>query len=386
LITFNLFSLLNFIFNISMARMLSLAEYGSLMTLMSVIIIFTIFSDSIQTIISKYSTQEKDLSKIKNIIKKSLKKATKTSFIIFILFLLVAILFSFLFKINYLLIALTGTMIFAYFLVPIIRGVMQGKKKFTSLGLNFVFEGGIKLVFAIFLVYIGWNLYGAMLGVVLGAFGAFALSFIPIKDILNKNEKPSKTPDIYNYSKPVFVTLLAITLFLSLDIIIAKIFFSPNIAGAYAISSTIAKIIFIGVQPISRAMFPFTTESKNNKDSKKAFLNAFFLIAILISIALILIFFFSDLIILLYAGKIIPQSSSILIYLAIAMSLLSFTNLILFYKLSKGNTKIYWVLLIFILVQIILLSIFNANLFQFSIALITASVSFLWGSILLLSK
>ena len=386
LITINLFSLLNFIFNISMARMLSLANYGILTALISIIVIFTVFSESIQTIISKYSTKEKDYGKLKNIIKKSFKKTIPISIFLYFLFLLAAIPISHLLEIKYPLLSLIGLMIFAYFLLPITRGVMQGMKKFTSLGTNMIFEGVIKLVIAIALVSLGWNVYGAIGGVLLGTLGALFLSFFSLRKIISSKEEQSKTPDIYAYSKPVFITMVSIILFLSLDIILAKLFFPLDTVGAYAIASTIAKMIFIGTYPISKAMFPFTTEIKNNKDSQKAFLNSFALIGILILIAILIMALFPNLIVRLYSGREILAASQVLFYLSIAIGLLSFTNLVLFYNLSRGKTKSFYFLLFFIAFEILLLSIFNHNLLEFSIAFITASATFLWGAVFLLNK
>lgn len=385
LVTINLFNLLNLIFNLAMARMLSLADYGVLTLLTSFIILFSIFGESIQTIISKYSSNEDNPGKLKNILKKSFKKATKFSLILLVIFLIVSIAFTFLFKTSYYALAITSLMIFAAFFLPIFRGVLQGRKRFASLGINMVLEAAIKLGFAVLLVFIGIKVYGAIIGIILGSSGAILFSIFNLRKILSSKEMPSKTPDIYEYSKPVFVTILSIILFLTVDIFLAKMFFSPETAGAYAIASTIAKIIFIGTQPISKAMFPFTAGIKKKEESQKIFANSLVIICILIVISLALVWFFPELIVNLYSGKSIVQAAYILPYLAVAMSLLSLVNLVLYYKLSLGKTGSPYSLLIFVAIQVILLSIFKDSLFEFSMALITATAIFLWGAVYLLN-
>ncbi len=379
LITFNLFSFLNLIFNSSMSRMLSLEDYGVLTTLISFLTIFCIFSESIQTIISKYSTHEKNIGKLKNIIKKSLKKASSFSVALFLIYLIIGLFLSKIFNIKYSLIALTGLMLFASFYLPITRGVLQGKKKFSALGINAIIEGAAKLIIAIVLVLLGAKVFGALIGMILGASFAFLASIFSLKDIFGSKEALSKTPDIYEYSKPVFVVALAILLFLNLDIILARLFFNPLTMGAYALASTIAKIIYIGTNPLGRAMFPISTESKTRESSRKALTNSIKLILSLIIIGLLIVLFFGDSIIWLYSGKIIPETLSILFYLALAMSFLSLTNLILLYSLSRGIIKNYLAILAIIPVQIILLSIFSNNIIQFSLALLLCSALFLWG-------
>src|SRR3989338_10228997 len=88
LITFNIFNFLNFAFQFSMARMLSAAEYGVLATLFAIIYIITIFSESIQTIITKYAAAEENSGKLKNLMKRTLHKSSLIALALFILYLL----------------------------------------------------------------------------------------------------------------------------------------------------------------------------------------------------------------------------------------------------------------------------------------------------------
>ncbi|MCU0642503.1 MAG: hypothetical protein MUF61_02915, partial [archaeon] len=71
LITFNIFNLLNFIFQFAMARMLSPADYSILAVLFSIIYMTGIFGEPIQTIIAKFSASEKNTGKLKNLLSRS---------------------------------------------------------------------------------------------------------------------------------------------------------------------------------------------------------------------------------------------------------------------------------------------------------------------------
>jgi len=383
LIAFNLFNFFNFVFHFSMARLLTVAEFGILSALFAIIYILSGFSESIQVVISKYSTKEKNKGKIKNVLRRALRKSFLVAILLFIIYLVIAVIISYLTKINYFLIALTGLIIFVAFLVPITRGILQGKKRFKALGVNMISEALIKLILAIALVLIGWKVYGAIIGTLVGGFAAFALSFIKIKDIIKTKEQKTTTKDIYNYATPSFFIVLTILFFYSIDVLIARIFFTADIAGAYAIASILAKTIFFGTYPISKAMFPLTVESKLKK-SENIFINALVIMLFGIIVALIIFYFFPGLIILIFSGKVIPLAAQILFYLAIATSLISLTNLILLYKLSLGKVRGYPYLIVFILIEIFLLSYFSANVLQFSIAFIVSSAAFLWGSIVLL--
>jgi O-antigen/teichoic acid export membrane protein len=385
LITFNLFNVINFIFQFAMARMLTPADYGILATLFSFIYLSGIFSESLMTIIAKYSATESSKEKIKDLLKLSLGKALKISSLIFIVYIFAAIPLSFLLRIPYLLVSSTGLMIFAAFLPPITRGALQGKKMFKALGINLVIEAIVKLGLAILLVFIGLKVYGAMFATIIGFVIAFLLSLWALRDILKSKEKQMKIPEFYSYSWPVFAILFAIMVFFSADIIIARIVFDATTAGYYAIASMLSKVIFMGTQPISKALFPLAAEKKQAKEHHLLF-NAMGIILACIIIALLVIYFFPNLLITIYAGRTIIESQNILIYLGIAMSLLSITNLVLLYKLSISKTKNYLIFLVFPAIEIFLLFFFSSNMIEYSIALVTASAIFLWGSIFLLDS
>ena len=94
LIAFGVYNLFNFIFHLSMARMLTIEDFGILATLFSIIYALGIFTESIQTVIMKYTTDEKNLGKVKNLIKRASKKGLNGASIIFILYLIVSIFLS----------------------------------------------------------------------------------------------------------------------------------------------------------------------------------------------------------------------------------------------------------------------------------------------------
>ncbi|MBX4196787.1 oligosaccharide flippase family protein [Candidatus Pacearchaeota archaeon] len=381
-VTFNAFQAFNYFFHFLMARFLTVAEYGILATLFSILYILAIFSESIQTILAKYSSQENDPGKLKNIFKKSLKRSLVFAVLLGVCYLAVIFVVSPLLKIPFPLLVLNGLIIFYSFLIPIPRGIMQGKKMFVSLGVNMIIEGFLKLLGAFLLVMIGWKVYGAITATIIAGLIAFLYSFITLRSIFSQKEKAAATPDIYRYSKPVFLATLTTLVLYSADIIIARIMFSPDIAGAYAIASMMAKTVFFATQPITKAMFPLTAQSKGKKE--KLFMKALILIGICIVVALTLFFFFPNIIIKVFSGKVIVQSSSILFYLGCAVSLLSLGYATLSYKLSIGRVKGYGILVFAIPIELILLVYFSHNLIQFALAFIVASALFLWASVFLI--
>jgi len=384
LVTINLFNALNYFFHFVMARMLNAIDYGILVALMSMLYIFNVSTEAIQTIITKYASQESSFGKVKNIIKRSLSKSIYVSSYLFFMYLVIAIFLSRFLRIEYSLLALTGLLIFSAFLLPIGRGILQGKKRFKSLGYNMILEAVVKLSLAILFVYIGWKVHGAILGVFLGSIVSFGFSFLSFRDILSSEEIKSDTREIYSYGLPVFVVIFVILAFYSMDVILAKAFFSDELAGQYAIASVLAKIIFFGTLPISKAMFPLSSEASTNDKSSKNILNkSLIILGGCVSISLVVMYMFPELMVKIFSGTIYEESISILFFLSISMSLISFTNLILLYKLSLGKIKNFYIMIIFLVFQIFLLSMYHSNLVEYSLTLIFLNLLFLFGSIFL---
>lgn len=389
-IVFGIYGFLNFIFQSSMARLLTVTEYGVLAALFYLVYILSIFSESIQTVFSKQASLEKDNGKLKNIIKRANKKILFAAFAFAILYLILAVPFSIYKEIPYSLLAINGLFIFSSLLLPITRGVMQGRKKFGSLGVSLMIEAFVKLILSISLVYIGWKTYGAIFGAVAGTFAALLFSFFSINEIYKEKEKIAATAETKDDSKSIFMLTFSLIAFYITDIFIAQLVFNKELAGYYSIASILAKAIFWGTQPIGRAMLPLSVEEsldKNKEQNHDTFFNSLAILSICVCAALLLFFFFSSFIIRIFAGRYIPESAQILFYLGIATSLLSFANLNVLYKISKKKPRIRDAAYFFALFVIgtILLIIFNDSLTQFSIAFITTSAIFLFFSIFLMN-
>src|SRR3989344_2543746 len=252
-ICFGIGNLINFFFHFGMARLLSVADYGILATLLSFIYLLALCSESIQTVISKNITENKNSAR--EILQHSMKKMIYPSVLLFLVYLAVSIPLAALLRINYALFFLNGLIIFGSFYMPINRGLLQGKKRFLPLGENMIVEAAAKLGISLLLVGIGFAVYGAIIGGLFGAGIAYAISFIHLKPLFTSKDKTFKKNIKYGYGGQSFLIVLAIMIFFSVDVVVARIVFEPDIVGAYAIASTIAKTIFFAAMPISKAMF-----------------------------------------------------------------------------------------------------------------------------------
>jgi O-antigen/teichoic acid export membrane protein len=382
-----LYNFFNYLFHIISARLLDTVNYGVLATIMSIVYIFNVPSESIQTIASRYTTKyyvKKEPGKIKSLLVKLVRGFFFISLACFGLFILLSPFISEFLKINLKVILLTGVILIAMFLIPITRGIMQGLKKFKILGANYLIEGLIKVTITGILIFLGFRVYGALLAVIISLLLTFFISFLFIKDVIKTKRINEKIKGLYLYSFPVLVSTAAIMGLLSMDLLMVRHFFSQEIAGQYAVISMSSKIIFFGTCGISKTMFPLISERHERKsDYSNLFKKSALIILLFSSVILIGYFFLPKLIItILFGSKYLPLAN-LLIIPSIAMTLLSITNLVVLYNLATNHENLNYLTILFVPLQVILLYFFHSNIYEFSLMLLISNLLLLFTVVLM---
>jgi O-antigen/teichoic acid export membrane protein len=387
LIAFNVYNALNFIFQALMARMLGLADFSIYGPLSALIYLLAVVTDSSQTVITKYTSGKVDDGKVKNILKRALRKSFFAALILFLAYSFISIPLAQVLRVPFSLMILTGSLIFTSFLIPIGRGALQGKKRFFALGLNTISEAFIKIGLGVFFVFIGWKVYGVITAIALSVFLSFVLSLLPLKKILSSKEETAEMPNLYSYSLPAFVVLFSISSFYVIDLLMARALFPDETAGLYAVLALLGKALFWGTQPISKALFPISAESKS-EHRQNDLATALMILGVCLLIALILFWMVPDFLIYLLSGVKGPIESNILLIVGLSFSIISASNLILLYKLSLGRTKGFFFLLLPLLVEIGLLYYFGIGktLVDFSYGLFLSSILYFFVSLVALKK
>ncbi|MEK6908511.1 MAG: oligosaccharide flippase family protein [Nanoarchaeota archaeon] len=383
-----IFNVLNFVYHLLMVRIMPVEDFGMLKRVFAFLYIGAIFMESVQTVVVKYSSNfRKNDGKLKNIFLRSNREIIFPSIIVLIVFLLISLIISPVFNIAYSLLFATSIFILFSMFVPIARGILQGQQRFFALGFSMLGEAILKIGASFLLVYFGLGVLGAVWGVVISIILSFVLSLFYLKDVLSSKIETAQLDGIRSYSKPVFLITSMLILFINVDVLIAGNIFGDFEAGIYAIASTIALIIFIAVQPINKVLFPISVvEFNQNKSSNRNFKLAIGIVISICFVAILIITFFTDLIIYLLSGRYIPEANIPTKLLSLGTMMLSLSSTILYYKLSRGMTNGYQWLSIGLFVEIIILYLLSGNLIYYSFGFFISNVIFFIGSLALLRK
>src|SRR5581483_11672174 len=258
-------SVLNYLFNLEMGRMLSVSDYGIFSSLISLFNIFSVFSLTIITVFTKFTATfvgEKNEKLIRPLfIKGSLWIGGIALIISGLIIIFSSQISHFLNITQTLLVDITSVSLFFAFLTSIGMGILQGALKFFSLSFLNIFSSIVKLVLGVVLVVAGFKALGAVEAFFLASLFAYIYMFFPLREYIKKSSLDEVyVPDLHKslsiYAIPVFFSTLGMTAFVTIDIILVKHFFNPDTAGQYSALSLMGRSIFYVVAPITTVLFP----------------------------------------------------------------------------------------------------------------------------------
>ena len=151
----------------------------------------------------------------------------------------------------------------------------------------------------------------------------------------------------------------------SIDLVLVKHFFNAVESGYYTAAGLLGKVLFFATLSISQVMFPKVSELHDKKEKHKHLLIRSLLISLAIIIPTIVIYYlFPRLVVNILFG---PKFLEIIPYIgpfAIIMGLFSLIYIITFYKLSINKKRFLYILVLFNIIQITLITLFHSSITQ----------------------
>lgn len=339
----NASNFLNYIYHLIMGRLLGPASYGELATLLSLSGLLAIIPASSSLVITKYISSAHTNKDVGNLIKWFDKKVFLAGGIVFLLiFLTSRYIASFLNIGNHLLITIIGAGF--VFTLPLIlnRSVLQGLLRFKQMVISILMESSLKLLLGAVLVYIGFSVGGALVGLIIAGFVGWIVSRWFISDYIGGGEaKPPILKPFIMYSISVLIYSIAMTSLYSTDLILVKHFLSSHDAGIYAALSTLGKIIFFGAGPIGAVMFPLVAQKQQKKENYTTVFMYSFILTSIFALTILAFYWLQPAIAIkiLYGARYL-EGVNLLIWFGIFMMFFTLSSLLITYNLSLGRIKV----------------------------------------------
>lgn len=362
----NSVNFLNYLYHLLMGKLLGPIGYGELVALISVIGLLGIIPGSISLAITRYVSSAKNTKETNNLISWLRIKIFQTALILFAIIIILAPGISSFLHINKQIYLILIAISYLFSLPSgINRAILQGLLKFKEMVVSVLFENFIKLSMSVLLIYLGFYLFGAMLGLIVATVVGWYLTHYYLRThFMSRVQKPQKMKDMIIFTFPVMIQAIATTSLYTSDLILVKHFFSSHDAGIYAALSTLGKVIFFGVGPIGAVMFPLVAQRvAKGEDYKKIFCYSFMATIALSLIVLVLYWLFPNPVIRLLYTSAYLEASNLLVWFGLFISLFSLSSLLISFNLSLGKTKVVLYPLIAAFSQILLIWYNHKNLY-----------------------
>lgn len=361
----NVISFLNYLYHLIMVRLLAPPSYGELVALFSLIGLLGILSSSLNLVVIKFVSAAKGNREIRGIVSWFNSKIFTFSLAIFLLITFFSPLISSFLKIeNNLLIVLIALLSLLGLASLLYKSVLQGLLKFQQTILSIFVESGLKLILGVILVYAGFSVGGAVVGLVIASFVGFFLSRFFIRNYLKASERKPNIKSIFLYSLPVSIQYVSITSLFSSDILLIKHFFSPYDAGIYAIISTLGKIILFGTGPIGAVMFPIVSQRQARGDNYKRIFFLSFVLTFVLAVLILLIYWLIPEMVINLLNPSYLEAAPLLVWYGIFITFYTLCSLFVSYYLSINRVSVVVLPLIAAIAQIIGIWFFHSSLFE----------------------
>ncbi len=363
-----LVSILNYLFKTFSGRLLGPIDYGVISFLVSIVMFFTVFSVSIDNVVTKFISEaiaKKEEGKINFIYRTLTKYAIYMGAIVAIIVLLMSNKIGLWFKIDPAYVKYLSAIFLFIFANNVAKGVLRGKQEFPKfVGLN-ILEALSKLILLFAFFYLGLKVNSAVFGLVGSSAILFMATVVILRKYRQKNDNKIELKTLYKYFSNTFLALGFFSVLAFIDIPLAKYFLSEIDAGYYAALSDMGKIIFYAITPIILVMFPIISEY-HTKGKKHFFLLAqtVGLILLLGTPALIIYYYFPSQIVNLLYGEKFLVVSPYLAKIGLAMLILVLCNMFTQYFLSIKKTRFAWFIITTLILEIILFYLFHQNIGQ----------------------
>lgn len=354
----NLFNLAQFVYHFITGRMLGKALYGDFASIVSILGIVGIIQISLGLTIIKFVASKKREGEISNFIKWvnfwSIWAGVVVAVLMFIASPWLVNFFNFRERsVTYLL----ALMLLFFITLNVQRSVLQGLLRFDKYVLSLFAEGIVKIALSVLFMLLGLAVFGAVMGFFVGILASLLVSRASLSYYLKgpRGKKPDLLP-LFRYSIPTFVQGLALTSMYSMDLLLVKHFFAPDIAGIYASLAVLGRVALFATTPVTHTMFPLVAQRFAHG---KAYHNIFYLSVLMVGLASFLVtlfyLFLPGIPVGVLYGNEYLEGASILWWFGLFMSLLSLAMLFTQFYLSIGKTRIVWLFAIAALLQVVLI-------------------------------
>ena len=376
-------NIFNYIFTLLMSRMMGVESFGEVSALLSLMLIIGVPAAALSMLMTRESASRLHTThhSVRDLFLLLRRHTFIAAMIAWGLFLLMVPMLS-----GFLHIASVPFIIFSL-LIPFTAssslqsGTLQGLQEFWLLSKQNILNALIKLVGSVALVMAGFSVVGVVCALVLAQIATWIYGSIAMHRKLaitpkskSESEQDVKTLGVI-FTSLLFATLL-LTLLSNMDVLLAKHFLSPLLAGQYGALSTIGKIVIYGISAVTTVLLPMVSAahaSGNGGGERVLGLSLAAIAAGSFVIFAVFALFPGFFVHALFGAAYAPIASDLAI-MAFAMGFVGLSTALINYFIAIRNTSFMYLLTGSLVIETILISAYHTSLYTIASMLAISSV------------
>lgn len=337
-------NVLNALFQLAMARILDPGEYSLLATLFAVVLVPGVPMLAVQTVVARDVASRLAADDVRGagaVLVGSVRALLRIAPPLAAVGLVIGLPLGYLLNVQRPLpIAGTVLAVALSLVLPILYGGLQGKQRFDALGGVQLLHVVLKLALCLALGLAGAGVVGVMFGLAAAGAATLVASAWPLRGLFRaaRGARTRSRRLLTRYGWGSAAALTAFAALTQLDVAVARSFFSPETAGAYAAATITAKILLIAPTAVTTVLFPHVATLDNKRRERRALRGGLLAVGALGSVAALVLGVFSTTTIDLLFGSEYARGGDWLGVLAVVMTLYGLGAVYLFHHLSLGRS------------------------------------------------
>ena len=344
----------NYVFHLLSARALGPGRYGDLATLTAIAALVALPLGGVQVFVARFTAScaaRGEQDRLVAFSRQSLRLTAIAGVSVTAMFLLAAPIIRSALSIGSLTaVILTALITIPSFLAPVLLGIAQGLQRFplVSIGISIGPVARVVLVLMLGLIAAGYSVAGAMGATLASAVLAVVLPTVVLWPLLTAPSVDKTRPATREDARelvPVVAGLLAITALSTSDLVVAKVVFDDDLAGAYGAASLIGRVILYLPAAIVTVVLPkVAARSAEAKDTHHILSGSLAVTGAFCAVATTVYALVPGPIVHVAFGSAYDDAIPLVPLFGVAMSAYALLNVLLVYHIGKGEWRMSWFL------------------------------------------
>lgn len=359
LVSTTLVSVMNFAYNVVMARMLGPSKFGHVTVSVTLLMLASAVTLSFQLVCAKFVARNQAAGAKAGVYRSLRSKAWLVSLALGgTLLVAQKPMAEYLRLPDPRILAVLAVGLAAYVPLGVRRGAMQGLCSFPRLSGSFIVEALTRFVTGVVLVVAGYGVLGAVGAISAGVLAAY---FFPPLGAELKTRTEAGNPASFNEGIQAIVFFIGQVIICNVDVVLVKHFFAPEVAGLYAAVALVGRLLYFASWSVISAMFPVSA-AKTKDEGPRVTLVPLLIIVALSATFILALSLFPHLIIHTVFGVEFHQGEPLLPLYATATGLYSLSVVLIAYEMSRRIANTGWLQLIFSGVLVLAIGTFHQTL------------------------